>query len=81
MLAQGQSSSAKKKKKRGGLVADVSSGLIILKQTNKKNSKFEKVTLLVSSRVGILIPFQTWWFLNTIVSKVSKNRGSQIMSK
>ena len=33
MLAQGQSSSAK----RGGLVTDVSSGLIFLKKNNKKN--------------------------------------------
>ena len=35
MLAQGQSSSAK----RGGLAADVSSGLIFLKKTNKKRNK------------------------------------------
>ena len=37
MLAQGQSSSAK----RGGLAADVSSGLIFLKQKQKQKQKLD----------------------------------------
>ena len=56
MLAQGQSSSAK----RGGLVVDVSSGLIFLKKPKKKTKKKANpgvMALLDESKVTLKIFF------------------------
>ena len=75
MLAQGQSSS----EKRGGLVADVSSGLIFLK---KKKAKAEKALTMTETQEAIKDKSFFFQFkYNKIYHKPSQSMSSRLPKK